>query len=150
MDVAVDAHGHQSMPVLHLDVGDVADVDVGDPHPGVLLNHNDVGQLRLNGVRPGPAACGSGQPQRVEAPPFTPGIATGTPRRAPPPARDSRRPPGARRGARAPSARKVPGRVGGSLVTGGGESAGSSACGENGAEAASGGGGRSGLSQSSL
>ena len=59
--VAVDAHGHQRMPVLHLDLGDVADVDVGDPHPGVLLDDNHIGHLRLNGVRAVATAFGSGQ-----------------------------------------------------------------------------------------
>src|SRR6476469_4070538 len=63
VDVAVDAHGDQRVPVLHFDLGDVADVDVGDPHPGVLLNDDDVGQLRLDGVRTVTAAFGSGQRQ---------------------------------------------------------------------------------------
>ena len=72
MDVAVDAHGHQGMPVLHLDLGDVADVDVGDPDPGVLLDDHHVGQLRLDGVRIVAAARCAGQAQRVQAPPLTP------------------------------------------------------------------------------
>src|ERR1700738_3537028 len=71
MDIAVDAHRHQRMPVLYLDLGDVADVDVGDTHPGVLLNDNHIGQLRLDRVRTVAVTFGSRQAQRVEAAPLT-------------------------------------------------------------------------------
>ena len=70
MDIAVDAHGDKGVPVLHLDLGDVADVDVGDAHPGVLLDGHHIGQLRLDGVRTVAAAFGSRQGQRIEPAPF--------------------------------------------------------------------------------
>src|SRR5947209_3318954 len=57
------------MPVLDFDLGDVADVDVGDPDAGVGLDDDDVGQLSLNCVRTVALALGSRQGQRVEAPP---------------------------------------------------------------------------------
>src|ERR1700744_5186536 len=72
MDIAVDTHGHQGMPVLHFDLGDVADVDIGDAYPGVRLNDDDIGQLCLNGVRALTVAFGSRQAERVEALPATP------------------------------------------------------------------------------
>ena len=50
MDVAVNTHGDQRMPVLYLDIGDVADVDVCDAHPRIPLDHNDIRQLGLDDV----------------------------------------------------------------------------------------------------
>ena len=61
MDITVDSHGDQGMPVLYLDLGDVADVDVGHTYPGVRLNDDDIGQLCLNGVRALSVALGSRQ-----------------------------------------------------------------------------------------
>ncbi len=53
----------QGVPVLHLDLGDVADVDVSDAHAGVLLDHHHIGQLRLDGIRAVAIAFGSRQAQ---------------------------------------------------------------------------------------
>jgi hypothetical protein len=61
VDVAVDTHGHQGMPVLYLDLGDVPDVDIRYAYPGVGLNDNDIGQLRRNGVRALAGTFRSGQ-----------------------------------------------------------------------------------------
>ncbi len=71
VNIAVDPHGHQGMPVLDLDLGDVADVDVGNPHPGIRLNDDHIGQLSLNRVRALalPWVPGSGSELRPRHPP---------------------------------------------------------------------------------
>ncbi len=71
MNIAVDAHGHQGMPILYLDLGDVAYVDVGDTHAGVLLNDNHIGQPRLDGVRAVAGTSSSRQAERIQATPLT-------------------------------------------------------------------------------
>src|ERR1700682_3344407 len=60
------------MAVLYLDIGDVADVDVGNANAGIPLNDNHIGQLRLDGVRTVAVALRSRQAQRVETLPLTP------------------------------------------------------------------------------
>ena len=111
MDVAVDPHGHQGMPVLHLDLGDVADVDVGDPDPGVLLDDDHVGQLRLDGVRTVARCprCPAGSASSAPAT-HTPVPRTGTRRRAAAASMRLMACPRYRRQQAAPSNRSVPDR----------------------------------------
>ena len=62
-------HGHQRMPALALDLRHVADRDVGDPHPRVLLQIVDVGHLRLDREGARAAALSARQRQRVQPAP---------------------------------------------------------------------------------
>ena len=75
-DIAVQAHRHERVPALALDLRQCADVDVADADSRVGLDVVDVGQLGLDHERAVATALGAGHRQGVQPAPVA---ATGYP-----------------------------------------------------------------------
>ncbi len=69
LDITVELHRDQRMPVLAFDLLDGADVDVADADAGIRLDVVHVGHLGLDRERAGPRALDTRQRNRVQTSP---------------------------------------------------------------------------------